>query len=346
MDAQQHNQAMQHDQMYYYVDDSQYTMPYSPGGHPQYPPHAQIIQHPQPRVDSIDTDIPHQHSSLQYQNVMVPQQQTHQTYQTYNAASPPRGQLPLPPSASPPPPSPTNLYDPLSPTLSGSETSGEGLYHHSNSSGALSAASSPSSSRGSSLVHRNRTTHRYDPTPSPTGSSSTRRAQRARSQDSDELDDEGMGVNYRDNLASTRKEATRRQRIEAEQRRRDELRDGYAKLKDVLPVSNLKSSKVSLLERATNHIIALEKQNRELQDRIEEMEQEAARLRTLNERMTLGTAGDVESANLLDMKSDPMSPGLVADDGSSPQTGLDEARHASSIHQHRASPSPSTDSAY
>lgn len=52
-----------------------------------------------------------------------------------------------------------------------------------------------------------------------------------------------------ENLAHTRKEATRRQRIEAEQRRRDELRDGYAKLKDALPVSNQKSSKVSLLER-------------------------------------------------------------------------------------------------
>ncbi|KIY60672.1 hypothetical protein CYLTODRAFT_495553 [Cylindrobasidium torrendii FP15055 ss-10] len=38
-------------------------------------------------------------------------------------------------------------------------------------------------------------------------------------------------------------------RIEAEQRRRDELCDGYAKLKDVLPVSNQKSSKVSLLDR-------------------------------------------------------------------------------------------------
>lgn len=47
----------------------------------------------------------------------------------------------------------------------------------------------------------------------------------------------------------TRKEATRRQRIEAEQLRRDELRDGYARLKDVLPVTNQKSSKVSLLER-------------------------------------------------------------------------------------------------
>jgi hypothetical protein len=41
----------------------------------------------------------------------------------------------------------------------------------------------------------------------------------------------------------------RMQRIEAEQRRRNELRDGYAKLKDALPVSTEKSSKVALLDR-------------------------------------------------------------------------------------------------
>lgn len=58
-----------------------------------------------------------------------------------------------------------------------------------------------------------------------------------------------MGASFGQNLAHSRKEATRRQRIEAEQRRRDELRDGYAKLKEVLPISNQKSSKVSLLER-------------------------------------------------------------------------------------------------
>ena len=58
-----------------------------------------------------------------------------------------------------------------------------------------------------------------------------------------------MGVSIAESIATTRKEATRRQRIEAEQRRRDELRDGYSRLKDVLPVSNQKSSKVNLLER-------------------------------------------------------------------------------------------------
>jgi len=141
------------------------------------------------------------------------------------------------PSTTPPPPSP-ELYDPLSPPLSGSDTSADGIYHHSNSSG----TNSPSSSRGHSLVHR---TQRYNPSPSPTSSSGRRRS---RSHDSD--DDDNMGsAALMENLAHSRKEATRRQRIEAEQRRRDELRDGYAKLKDSLPVSNQKSSKVSLLER-------------------------------------------------------------------------------------------------
>jgi hypothetical protein len=152
------------------------------------------------------------------------------------SGSPPHGTLPL----SPAPGSPDiNMYGggPLSPPVSGSETSGDGLYHHSNSSG----ANSPSSSRANSLVHR---TARYHPTPSPTSSAGRRRG---RSHDSD--DEDNMGMPYVENLAHSRKEATRRQRIEAEQRRRDELRDGYAKLKDVMPVSNQKSSKVSLLER-------------------------------------------------------------------------------------------------
>ncbi|KAJ8518787.1 hypothetical protein ONZ45_g4193 [Pleurotus djamor] len=96
-----------------------------------------------------------------------------------------------------------------------------------------------------------------------------------------------MGASLTENLAHSRKEATRRQRIEAEQRRRDELRDGYAKLKDVLPVSNQKSSKVSLLERATNHIVALEKANQELLARIDALEAEMQRLRGINEKISL-----------------------------------------------------------
>ena len=170
----------------------------------------------------------------------MPTHQTHQYPPPVYTSSPQHVSMNLP-AASPPPPSP-HMYDPLSPPISGSDTSADGLYHHHsrNSSG----TGSPSSSRGPSLVHRQ--SLRYNPTPSPTTSSSGRRG-RARSLN--DSDDEDMGATYVENLAHTRKEATRRQRIEAEQRRRDELRDGYAKLKDVLPVSNQKSSKVSLLER-------------------------------------------------------------------------------------------------
>lgn len=162
--------------------------------------------------------------------------QLHYGGPVYNA-SPPHGAMPL--SGSPPPPSP-NMYDPLSPPVSGSDTSADGIYHHSRHS---SATGSPSSSRANSLVHRN--SIRYNPTPSPTSSSGRRSRGRSISDDDDNM---GLG-NPAESFANTRKEETRRQRIEAEQRRRDELRDGYARLKEVLPVSNQKSSKVSLLER-------------------------------------------------------------------------------------------------
>lgn len=92
-------------------------------------------------------------------------------------------------------------------------------------------------------------------------------------------------------LASTRKEATRRQRIEAEQKRRDELRDGYAKLKDVLPVSNQKSSKVNLLERATSRIVQLETENQKLEKRMEALHDDIARLQSLNEKISLASGG-------------------------------------------------------
>ncbi|KAI0783343.1 hypothetical protein C8Q75DRAFT_442400 [Abortiporus biennis] len=213
----------------------------------------------------------------------------------YNA-NPPHGGLSL--SASPPPASPTNLYGPLSPTISGSDTSAEGQYHSRNSS----SAGSPSSSRANSLVHRHPL--RYNPTPSPTSSSGRRSRDRSVSDD-----EEHMGIQMAESLANTRKEATRRQRIEAEQRRRDELRDGYARLKDVLPVSNQKSSKVSLLERATNHIVSLEKSNRQLQARLAALESEVARLRAINEKISLGVGVNPGSPSPGQMNTDqPPSP--------------------------------------
>ncbi|OSD06124.1 hypothetical protein PYCCODRAFT_1442922 [Trametes coccinea BRFM310] len=178
-----------------------------------------------------------------------------------------------------------------------SDTSADGIYHSRNSS----ATGSPSSSRANSLVHRHPL--RYNPTPSPTSSSAGRRSRGQSLSD----DDDHMGVNMAESLANTRKEATRRQRIEAEQRRRDELRDGYARLKDVLPVSNQKSSKVSLLERATTHITNLEKTNRQLQQRLATLEAEVTRLRALNEKISLGVT-NTPSPGQVNMETRPLSP--------------------------------------
>jgi len=215
----------------------------------------------------------------------------------------------LPPSHSPPPPSPP---------ISGSDSSADGLYQ---------SNSSPPS-RSNSLLYRS--SLRYHPAPSP--SSPSRR--RSHSRDSD--DEMGL-ASYTtvENLAHTRKEATRRQRIEAEQRRRDELRDGYAKLKDVLPVSNQKSSKVSLLERglfpcsssplsfslshtyihpATNHIVFLEKSNQDLKARINALEQEMDRLRAINEKISLGHADLPIPPPPVDHLSTPTTPSVPTND--------------------------------
>ncbi|KAJ7624139.1 hypothetical protein B0H17DRAFT_580073 [Mycena rosella] len=117
------------------------------------------------------------------------------------------------------------MYDPLSSPLSCSDTSADSLYQASNSS------SANSSSRGNSFVQRQ---VRYTPTPSPT-SFSGRRHRRGRSHSD-------MNLLCMENLAQNRKEVTRRRRIEA-------AATNCAKLNDVLPISNQKSSKVSLLDR-------------------------------------------------------------------------------------------------
>ncbi|VDC00471.1 unnamed protein product [Peniophora sp. CBMAI 1063] len=87
-----------------------------------------------------------------------------------------------------------------------------------------------------------------------------------------------------------RREEVRRQRIESEQRRRDELRDGYRRLKDVLPVSNQKSCKLALLDRATTHICHLEMSHTQLLTRLQQVEEETLRLRKLTERLVFSTA--------------------------------------------------------
>ncbi|CAE7160886.1 unnamed protein product [Rhizoctonia solani] len=91
-------------------------------------------------------------------------------------------------------------------------------------------------------------------------------------------------------VVSRRREEIRRQRIESEQRRRDDLREGFARLKDVLPVSNQKGSKMALLDRATSHIRYLEAMQQQMQAKLTSSEMEVNRLRQINEALMLKAA--------------------------------------------------------
>ncbi len=94
-----------------------------------------------------------------------------------------------------------------------------------------------------------RSSHRFNPIATRASARKQRRASKDDfGSDDDEEDFAPTGISPSAN-SDVRREEIRKQRIESEQRRRDELRDGYRRLKDVLPVSNQKSSKVSLLDR-------------------------------------------------------------------------------------------------
>ncbi|KAF7347436.1 hypothetical protein MVEN_01499500 [Mycena venus] len=131
--------------------------------------------------------------------------------------------------------------------------------------------------------------HRFNPIASPpTRTRAPRRKPTRRDDDSDEEDDDFQPTaNSLMGGADSRRETIRKQRIESEQRRRDELRDGYARLKDTLPATNQKSSKVSLLDRATNHVRNLEIAKGELEKRLKEAESEVKHLRHINEVLSV-----------------------------------------------------------
>jgi len=144
--------------------------------------------------------------------------------------------------------------------------------------------------------------HRFNPIAVPANRPSRvaaahRRTRSTRSHDSDDEDDEefkpdsNAGSNNESAPRDSRRETVRKQRIESEQRRRDELRDGYTRLKDVLPPTNMKASKVSLLERATTHIKNLEQSRTTMAHQLKSAEHEVHRLRTVNEALMLNRSG-------------------------------------------------------
>jgi len=241
----------------------------------QYPP-----QSPQ---FGVSLGLPQSTSPMAFNNLSLAGGLGDYTYSpSFAASSPARPYTPPDGVAISPP---TLTYN-----LSGGEMSSDGA-----PSGRLSRGSGthspPASIPYAATVPRS---HRFNPIAMPATRANVR-AQRRRStrsnDDSDDEDEEFQPASQQNATGNdSRRETIRKQRIESEQRRRDELRDGYARLKDTLPASNQKSSKVSLLDRATGHIRYLETVKDQLEIRLKAAEAEVHRLRNVNEALMLGTA--------------------------------------------------------
>lgn len=83
-------------------------------------------------------------------------------------------------------------------------------------------------------------------------------------------------------LVPVKREDIRKARIESEQRRRDELREGFTLLKETLPPTNQRASKASLLDRSVAHIQQIESANRYLLNQLESANREIEKLRASN----------------------------------------------------------------
>ncbi|KAF8274685.1 hypothetical protein EI94DRAFT_1712882 [Lactarius quietus] len=94
-----------------------------------------------------------------------------------------------------------------------------------------------------------------------------------------------------------RRQEIRRPHVGPEQRRRDELRASYHRLKNAVPtqgvghVSRPRPTKIALLDRAATRINSLEESRQQLLTKIREVEVEAARLRQANEALALSVVG-------------------------------------------------------
>ncbi|KAH7905648.1 hypothetical protein BJ138DRAFT_1017429 [Hygrophoropsis aurantiaca] len=101
------------------------------------------------------------------------------------------------------------------------------------------------------------------------------------------------GTTFVENLAHSRKEATRRQRIETEQRR-DELRDGLANQKSTKSPRGKTNSSLLLLS-ATQADCRISFRPSEIQARLLVSEQEMQRLPGVNEKISLGSSNSPSS---------------------------------------------------
>lgn len=85
------------------------------------------------------------------------------------------------------------------------------------------------------------------------------------------------------------RDRARRDRIQQEMYRRSELRDAWRRLKNVLPASGQGEAKVTLLDRAAQHIAYLEESveetNRRLEESLAALNLEAERLRMMSQTL-------------------------------------------------------------
>ncbi|KAJ6486177.1 hypothetical protein C8R47DRAFT_1047776 [Mycena vitilis] len=257
---------------------------------------SEYLRYP-PSPSSFDQSIDLPPSPTTFSSLHNHMGLAHTLNEAYYSSSPPAAPTPLAAPFNPP----TRPYTPLdgagisppslvgpSYTLSAGEMSSDGLTSGRRSRGSGSH-SPPATFPNAASVPRALSSHRFNPIASPaTRTRAPRRKPTRRDDDSDEEDDDFQPTtNSLVGGADSRRETIRKQRIESEQRRRDELRDGYARLKDTLPTTNQKSSKVSLLDRATNHVRTLEIAKGELEKRLKEAESEVKHLRHINEVLSV-----------------------------------------------------------
>ncbi|EAU92256.1 hypothetical protein CC1G_00475 [Coprinopsis cinerea okayama7 len=247
------------------------------------------LQYPQSPSFGVGIGLPATSSPIAFNSLNLSGSAGAYTYSSMGPSSPARPYTP-PDGASISPH--TLTYDLSGAELASDPSSGRVSRGSGRSSPAPSAASP---GPNYSTVPRS---HRFNPISAPASSRPTLRHKRraSRTDDTDD-EDEDFQPPAPAGSADSRRETIRKQRIESEQRRRDELRDGYARLKETLPSSNQKSSKVSLLERATGHIRYLETVKDQLELRLKSAEAEVHRLRNVNEALMLGAASQRAQAS-------------------------------------------------
>ena len=121
--------------------------------------------------------------------------------------------------------------------------------------------------------------HRFNPIAVPATHSAAKTPRRkSHNDDSDEDDNDFQPMIAIGNTTDVHHETIHHQCIKSEQRHHDELCDSYCRLKDALSVSDQKSSKVSLLNRASTHVKYLEMTIQQLQTRLQQAKNEVERL--------------------------------------------------------------------